>query len=200
MSPHIRPMQADDSPRIAELHVSGIPTGFISSLGVKAVSAIYTRVVAEGTSFGLVAEQDGDIVGFVAFSSNLPRLYKTMILKSGLPLVVKMVRKFFSLRAITKICQTLLYPCRTRRLALPTAELLAVVVSTQHQGHGLAKKLVFEGLRLCVGWHVNEVKVLVSQENAAANRLYLACGFELMNTFDSHGVPSNIYVYRSHKT
>jgi ribosomal protein S18 acetylase RimI-like enzyme len=197
MNVAIRTAKPADAGQVAALHVTGIPTGFISSLGIEAVRGLYERILTDKTSLCLVAEQDGQIVGFVAFSANLQQLYRTVILSGGWKLVVRTAKLGFSPRRIKKILQTLLYPRRTQRMDLPAAELLAIVVSPECRGRGLAAELVRQGLTNFAEYHVDCVKVMVAQANTAANSLYLACGFELAQTYDSHGVPSNIYVRKT---
>ena len=49
---------------VANLHISGIPAGFISSLGIDFVTVLYEAIAEDENSFG-----------FVAFSTNLSKLY-----------------------------------------------------------------------------------------------------------------------------
>ena len=82
---------------------------------------------------------------------------------------------------------------------LPSAELLSIVVAWQGQGKGVATQLMQAGLQECEKRGIDKVKVLVGDENERANKLYLKCGFELVDQIENHGILSNIYVAETKK-
>ena len=47
--------------QMAELHISGISTGFISSLGIDFVTALYEAIAQNKSSFGFVARENGKL-------------------------------------------------------------------------------------------------------------------------------------------
>ncbi len=53
--------------KIAKLHVQGIQTGFISSLGVRFVTELYKAIAESQTSFGFVEQENGVIRGLCSF-------------------------------------------------------------------------------------------------------------------------------------
>ena len=179
---------------VAKLHIDGINKGFISSLGLPFVTSLYEAVAEDKNSFGFAAVEDGEVIGFVAFSSNLSKLYKHVVLKKGFRFVFILARKMFSIRVIKKIFQNIFYPSKMKKSGLPDAELLSIVVSSKFQGRGLAKRLVEKGLQECKARDISQVKVLVAEENRPANKLYTNTGFKLHSQVESHGVKSNIYV------
>ena len=67
----------------AALHVQGINTGFISSLGIDFVTDLYEAIAKSSSSFGFAVEDCDRVLGFVAFTSNLNRLYRSIIAKKG---------------------------------------------------------------------------------------------------------------------
>jgi len=178
----------------AELHISSISTGFISSLGVDFVTALYEAIAQSKASFGFVAEEEGSVLGFVAFTTNLNSLYKSVILRKGLHFAFLLGGKILSLKRIKNVFETLFYPSRIKKMNLPSAELLSIVIAPEGCGKGLATRLVQKGFQECVKRGIEKVKVLVGADNAAANKLYMKCGFEFVGQIDSHGVLSNIYV------
>lgn len=68
---------------MAKLHIEGVSTGFISSLGIDFVTSLYEAITQSKDSFGFVAEENGEVLGFVAFTTNLNKLYKSVILKKS---------------------------------------------------------------------------------------------------------------------
>jgi len=190
----LSPEHASD---VTGLHISGISTGFISSLGIDFVSSLYEAISQSKSSFGFVAEDNDRTVGFVAFTSNLNRLYKSVILRKGSCLILLLAAKMFSLKRIKRLFETLFYPSRIKKMDLPCAEILSIVVAEKEQGKGLATALIQKGLAECSRRGIEKVKVLVGADNKPANKLYSKCGFELLGQINNHGVLSNIYVAKT---
>jgi len=189
----VRDITTQDVVEVAKLHIQGISTGFISSLGINFVTSLYEAIAQNKHSFGFVAQEDGKVLGFVAFTTNLSKLYKSVILKKGCRFVLLLAGKMFSLRQIKKMFETLFYPSRVKKMDLPCAELLSLVVAEEARGRGVAAELVKKGLEACRTRGIPKVKVLVGASNEPANKLYRNCGFELVGQIDNHGVISNIY-------
>jgi ribosomal protein S18 acetylase RimI-like enzyme len=189
-------LETKHAKQVARLHIKGISRGFISSLGIDFVTALYEGIIQNGTSYGFITE-DGKVLGFVAFTKNLGKIYKSIVLKKGLRFAFILAGRMLSLRRIKKVFETFFYPGRIKKMGLPSAELLSIVVSPAARQMGLATQLVLKGFRECQNNKTDEVKVLVAADNKAANTLYQKCGFEFAAQIDSHGVLSNIYVART---
>jgi ribosomal protein S18 acetylase RimI-like enzyme len=193
----IKPLQKEHAAQVARLHITGISTGFISSLGERFVTALYEAVVDSPYGFGLVAKEDGRILGFIAFTTNLNQLYKSIIVRKGIRFAFLLAGKMLSLGRMKRIFQTLFYPNRIESLGLPKAELLSIAVSSDARGQGVGKQLCRAGFQECRNRGLEEVKVLVAAKNEAANKLYQACGFEYAAKIENHGIVSNIYVIKT---
>lgn len=190
----IVPLHTQHADQVAALHIAGIPTGFISSLGIKFVTALYRAIAESPYGFGYVEVIDEKVVGFVAFTTNLKGLYKTICRRSGLRFFFLLSSRLISLRTLKKIFETLFYPNKVKTPDLPQAELLSIAVSQTERGKGIAGKLILHGLAESHNAGIDRVKVLVADFNQPANRLYRKTGFEFCCQVDSHGVASNIYV------
>jgi ribosomal protein S18 acetylase RimI-like enzyme len=190
----IKPLYAAFCLDVARLHIEGIPTGFISSLGLGFVTAMYEAIAEDKNSFGFVAAEEDKIVGFVAFTTNLSTLYEQVIFHKGFKFAFVIVPKLVSLRAMKKVWQNLFYPSKMKKMELPDAELLSIAVSPEGRGKGFARQLIEAGLEECRNRGMDRVKVLVAEFNEPANTLYQKCGFVRVCQVDSHGVLSNIYV------
>ncbi|MHC4755643.1 MAG: GNAT family N-acetyltransferase [Planctomycetota bacterium] len=187
------PLKTQRAHDIASLHIQGIGTGFISSLGINFVTALYEAISQSRTSFGYTIEEDGRVLGFVTFTTNLNKLYKSVIASKGLRFAFLLAGKMFSLKRLKRIFETLLYPNRVKNMDLASAELLSIVVSPEAYRTGLGSRLVRKGLEQCLEMGHERVKVLVGAENEPANRLYQKCGFEFVSQMENHGVKSNLY-------
>lgn len=195
----IRETTIQDAPVVAALHIEGIKTGFISSLGIDFVTALYEAIAKDKSSLGLVAEENDGILGFVAFTANLNKLYKSVVLKKGLSFAFLLAGKVFSLRWVKKVFETLFYPGRIKKMNFPSAELLSIVIAEKERGKGLATALIQKGLVECSRRGIKKVKVLVGADNKPANNLYLKCAFELVGQIENHGILSNIYIAETAK-
>ncbi len=190
----IEEMNETHAPQVAVLHCQGIPTGFISSLGNDFVTSLYQAIASDENSFGLVAIEQEQVIGFATFTKNLNRLYKHILLKKPSKFFLHLCKMLFSLQRIKRIFENIFYPGKTRKLDLPDAELMSIVIAPQGRGKGVAQSLIEQGGGLCRKNGINQIKLLVAKNNTPANKLYLKCGFELVQEFDSHGVLSYIYV------
>jgi ribosomal protein S18 acetylase RimI-like enzyme len=190
----ITPLEKQHAEQVAQLHIDGIPTGFISSLGEKFVTALYESVAESPYGFGFVEETDGRVGGFVVFTTNIKGLYKTICLKKGIHFFFLLFSKLMSPKNVKKIAETLFYPNRSEAKQLPRAELLSIAVRETERGKGIAGKLIQHGLGACDQAGIEHVKVLVADFNAPANKLYQKNGFQLAAKLENHGVISNIYV------
>jgi len=191
-------IRAEHARDIAMLHIEGIRTGFISSLGVNFVASLYKAIAQTESSFGFIVEEDGSILGFVALCTNLNRLYKSVLLRHAHTLPVLLAGKIFSFRQLRNTLETLFYPRRTKKMDLPSAELLSIVVAEKERRKGLATDLIQKSFAECSLRAIEQVKVLVGASNRPANRLYIKCGFKVADQINSHGVLSNIYIAQTH--
>ena len=187
-------LQVIHAGQVAALHIQCISTGFISSMGIDFVTSLYDAIVKSKSSLGVVAVRNEKVIGFVAFTTNLNKLYKSIIRRKGLKFALLLAGNVLSLRRIKKIFETLFYPTRIKKMNLPSAELLSIAVAPEERRKGLAGQLIEKGLRLYRKTGVDKVKVLIGADNKAGNKLYLKSGFELIGQIVNHGVLSNIYV------
>lgn len=193
------PLEIRHAHDIASLHIQGINTGFISSLGIDFVTALYEAIAKSTSSFGFAVEDNDKVLGFVTFTTNLNKLYKSIIAKKGWRFALLLAGKMFSLQRIKKVFETLFYPSRVKKMNLPSSELLSIAVSPEKHRAGLATQLVQKSLEHCQKIGLDKVKVLVAADNEPANKLYLKCGFKLVGQIDNHGVTSNIYEAQTSK-
>lgn len=187
------PLSARHAHSAAALHIQGINTGFISSLGINFVTALYEAIAKSASSFGFAVEDNDKVLGFVTFTTNLNRLYKSIIAKKGWRFALLLAGKMFSVKRIKRIFETLFYPSRVKKMHLPDAELLSIAVNPEKYHNGLATELVRKSFEHCRKIGLDKVKVLVAAANEPANKLYRKCGFKLVGQIDNHGVTSNIY-------
>ena len=64
---------------LAELHKKAFPGFFLTQLGVPFLRTLYTGYMEDKDSGIIVAEDDGKLIGFIAYSNDYPRFYKGLI-------------------------------------------------------------------------------------------------------------------------
>ena len=64
---------------IAKLHILAFPEFFLTQLGVRFLETLYRGYVEDEDSGIIVAEEKGEIVGFIAYSKDYPDFYNGLI-------------------------------------------------------------------------------------------------------------------------
>ncbi len=187
-------LRPEHARQVAKLHISGIGTGFLSSLGADFVSALYREIAKSRYGFGFVAKKGEHIVGFAAFTTDIDALYRSVIFKGGFKFAFSLAFKMFSFKTAKKVFETLIYPTRIEKLNLPSAEFLSMVISEEARGRGLATRLVKKGFEQSARRGVKELKIFAAVEIEAINKMYEKLGFKLAGQMDNHGITSNVYV------
>ena len=180
--------------QVAQLHITGIKTGFISSLGNDFVTSLYKAMSASESGFGYVAIKDEKVIGFSFFTTNLNSLYKHVVCKGGLKLMMKLASKMVSFSRIKKVFETLFYPIRIKNMNLPPAEFLSMVIAEEGRGRGLGTQLMKKGFRECKDRGEKSIKILAAVDLIPINKLYEKYGFKVAALIENHGIISNVYV------
>lgn len=187
-------LQTEHAEEVARLHIKGISTGFISSLGIPFVKALYESIATSEYGFGFVALKDGKVVGFSSFTTNLGGLYRSVISRHWHKFAFTLAIKALSFQTLRRIIETLIYPNRIKDMNLPSAEFLSMVVAEEGRGKGLATKLMKAGFSRCAGQGIERIKILAAVHINAINRMYEKFKFDLVGQIENHGVVSNVYV------
>ncbi|MGA2522372.1 MAG: GNAT family N-acetyltransferase [Acidimicrobiales bacterium] len=189
----VRAGRRDDAGAAASLHASLISEGFLSSLGPRFLRRLYRRIAVAQGSFLLVAEGDGDPVGFLAGSMAVGRLYRTFVLRDGVGAVLRAPVRL--LRAAPTALETLRHGRDEDEGAggAPGAqgELLSVAVDPRWRGRQVGAHLVDAFLDEVRRRGGRSARVVVGAANAPAIAMYRRAGFTPTCTFEFHrGVPS----------
>lgn len=192
-APLLRPARRGDEPALARLHREGLPEAFLPALGDRFLRLLYRAMAEDPESVVVVAEAEGEVVGFACGVASVRRFYRRFFrrraLRAGLAAAPQLLRPDVARRAL----ETARYPGRAG--GLPDAELLAIAVDERWRRRGLGEGLagaVAEGLgRLGAA----ELKVVVGADNGPANRFYARVGFRRAGQLQVHdGQVSNVWV------
>lgn len=191
-----------DSSAIARLHAEGITEGFLSTLGLRFLSALYAGIIQAPRSGVLVATRGEAVLGFIAFTADIDSCYKWILTRRLLKLAFALLPNLLNPSIYLRIYETLRYPTRTVSSAngkhakrkTGRSELLAMAVSDQVRGQGIGKALIAAMARELRRLGAGECWVVTHAIDERSNRFYQGCGFCLIHSFQNHGKPMNAYL------
>ena len=182
--PTIRSGSVPDAPAVARLHAGQITEGFLSFLGPGFLARLYRRIVRSPDSFLLVAEGEGAVVGFIAGTADVGRLYRTFLWRDGPAAAIGVAGPL--LRSWRRVIETLRHGSGDGAGRGDGVELLAVAVDPAWQGRGIGGGLVAAFLERVEETPAGEAYVVVAGDNVAAIALYRRAGFEAGESFELH--------------
>lgn len=192
--PRIRSATVADAADLANLHIAGIQTGFLPRLGRRFMSVLYRALVGWDEAVVLVADAGSGPIGFVAGAVDTARFYRHFT-------------RHYLLSAIAAAVPAVLRPSNLRR-ALETgryggvsatgAELLAMSVDEGWRGAGIGLRLGAAFLQAMAHLGSGAVRVVVAEDNKAAQSAYRRMGFVETERIEVHpGEPSQVLVWCS---
>ncbi|MEX2624522.1 MAG: GNAT family N-acetyltransferase [Acidimicrobiia bacterium] len=190
----IRPANDSDRRIVADLHISGITTGFLSALGPSFLSVLYRALINDPDSAVFVADKGGIVLGFVAGTSDTGAFYRRFGRRYAIPAGVRILPRLRP-GMIRRVKETRSYG--VGRHDDVAAELLSMAVSPSARGRGLANRLGAELLNWAGTRGFGAMKVVVGASNEPAIRVYRKLGFGNDDTVEVHrGEPSLELVWR----
>lgn len=183
-----------DARAIAGLHKGEIKKGFLSSLSVSFLEKLYGAIIASPHGFGVVAEDNGKVVGFIAGAIDIKKIYRYFFSRYFIQGGFLLFGQIFSLSTARKIIEVVLYPKKEN--SLPSAELLTIAIQKDWQGQGLASQMFHEFVEEMKKRNVTVFKVLVGEELVPAIKFYEKSGFKFHSSLSIHkNQSSRIYMY-----
>jgi len=159
---------------------------------------VYRTVNRNRLGFVFTASRKyGDVIGFVAGTTSVARLYRSMIWRSGWRFALRLAKHTLSLATLYGILESARYPSRTGAL-FPDAELLSIVVEENARGTGVADALLAALLDEFRRRNCLTCKLIVGADLKRATAFYRKHGFAVAGTILSHGKPANVMVYPHH--
>jgi ribosomal protein S18 acetylase RimI-like enzyme len=190
----IRAARRGDVSTLARLHRE-IPYAFLFNLGDGFLCELYRGLVADRKAVVLVAEgADRRIDGFIAGAPSVSAFYRRFLLKHGVWAGLAALPAVAARPAmLAKMVESARYPSSARDL--PPAEILSIATAPPARGRGVGRRLIDALAAALTDRGVDRMKVLVREENQAANRFYEALGFRLAGKLILHDErPSHVWV------
>ena len=190
----IRAATIADRRALADLHMQGIASGFLSSLGRGFLATLYSALIADRHSAVLVAENAGTVVGFVAGTTDTGAFYRRFGRRYAISAGVRVLPRIRP-GLIRRVRETRSYGLDGHEAV--SAELLSMAVAPTARGRGLANRLGAELLDWARGHGIGAMKVVVGATNEPALRVYRKLGFGRDQAIEVHrGEPSLELVWR----
>ena len=188
----LRAAVAADVDQIARLHAEQIDEGFLTSLGLPFLRRLYARILQSDDCFVVVALDDDAVTGFVAGVADLRALYRRFVLRDGLGAAVRCAPRL--LHNLPRVVETLRYPEAVADL--PSAEILAVAVSSRQWGTGIGRSLVRAAVDEFRSRSIKAAKVVTTSDNDRALAMYRGAGFISAARVEMHaGRSSEVLVW-----
>ncbi|GIU87299.1 MAG: hypothetical protein KatS3mg009_1814 [Acidimicrobiia bacterium] len=185
---------ASDAPHVARLHADRIGEGFLATLGVRFLTRLYRRIASSRHAFVVVADREGQVVGFVAVATTTGGLYREFLVRDGVAAAVAALPALA--RAPRRVWETLRYGTGPRAGDLPDAEILALAVDPRAAGAGIGRRLAEAALRELGRRGVRSARVVTAVGNTAALATYRAAGFRPHGRTEVHrGTPQEVLVW-----
>jgi ribosomal protein S18 acetylase RimI-like enzyme len=190
----VRTGTAGDAAQVAVLHAEHLPEGFLVTLGPRFLRRLYARAARSPHAFLVVAEDEGDVIGFLAVAEDTGRFYRDFLVRDGVPAGVAAAPRVA--RAPRHVWETLRYGTGGGGGDLPPAEVLAIAVDARGRGRGVGRALLAAGLEELRRRGVASARVVTALDNGPALRMYEGAGFRGHSRVEVHaGVPQQVLVW-----
>lgn len=176
----IRSLEIDVIKQVSSIHVETFDGFFLTFMGEGFLTQMYKSYCEYNDSGVLVAFDNDQPIGFLAYSGNLSGLYKYMIKKRLIPFAWYSMLAFFRKpSAFMHLLGAFLKPGESKREEA-YVELASIGVSPKVKSHGVGSKLI-DVLKKKVDFLKYSYITLETDavDNEAANKFYLKNGFVL---------------------
>jgi len=174
-----------DAPALARLHLETLSTDLsdLTPLGEGLIRHFYARSIERGAAQARVAEEDGQVLGFVLVTDDIGTMFQRSLL-AGPGDAFTFIRKsnpFGLARAFVAK-----FTSGTVTVA-SAPEIVYMGVSSLARGRRLGRILIYEGQKMLDDAGFRGYQLTVSADNEHAVRVHLACGFEVVRRFVKSG-------------
>lgn len=185
----IRPMQSGDCRAVGLLHLRAMGNSLWAKLGLSFLATLYAQLLQNPLFIAYVYEEDGEIGGFVAGTSDSSRLFSSTLRHSWPRLLVPVLSGLLRHPSlIIHIVRTYTYFARSDSTETNTkAESLFCSFKPHLRGKRIAghiNKVLFEHM-LRLG--ITKIKITTETDNAGANRQLRSWGFSALKQFRFYG-------------
>lgn len=182
--------------QIVNIHLSTFTGFFLTFMGRGFLKQMYKAYTRHEKSDILIAENDGKVVGFLAYSEHMSSLYKYMIKKQLIQFAWYSLGAFLRKPKIfMRLVRAFLKPGESHRTE-KYIELASIGVNPDVKANGVGSSLI-EALKNEVDFSIYEYITLETDvvNNEIANKFYKKNGFHIVREYATHE-GRKMYEYR----
>jgi glycosyltransferase involved in cell wall biosynthesis len=189
----IRPAAHADIPAMAAMHALLMKKAFLPRLGQPFLRVFFRALVEDPDSPTLVAERDGEVIGFTSASVSVPAFRRRFVRRYGVRAALAAAPRLVRPGIVRRAFELFRYPDKTQ--GLPDAETTLIGVRPKTPW-GLGGALKRASLSALGDRGVTVAKGYVVHDNLAMRLVAEQAGGEPTSEISLHdGVPSVIYIY-----
>lgn len=175
-------------PEVVETHMQTFPGFFLTFMGKGFLSCLYNGFCRHKDSNLIVAEENGKIIGFLAYSYNLSAFYKFLIKTRLIPFAWYSLLAFFrSPKVFTKLIKALLKPKQAKSENKYIA-LCSIGVSPEQKHSGVGSQMLNYLKQITLDEEYAYIRLETdADDNTAANAFYQKNGFVRIGSFVADG-------------
>ena len=183
--------------KLSKLHMAAFPDFFLTQLGLPFLKTLYRGYMEDENSGIIVAEVNGKLAGFIAYSNEYSRFYKGLLKRHLIRFA------FYSIFAVIhhpSFCKRLLRAFKKSNEVKKEeayVELASICVNPKIGSKGIGSKLI-DKLKEITDFTVYEYINLETDacDNNAVNKFYIKNGFQLARSYrTAEGRKMNEYRY-----
>lgn len=182
---------------ISRLHVKAFPNFFLTQLGLLFLKTLYKGYLEDENSGIIVAELNGKLAGFIAYSNEYSKFYKGLLKKH---LIRFAFCSFLAVIRHPSFCRRLLGAFKKSedvKKEEPYVELASICVNPKIESRGIGTELI-DKLKEITDFSIYEYINLETDasDNNAVNKFYIKNGFQLIRGYTTaEGRKMNEYRY-----
>jgi len=194
---HVEILPSELARDVAHLHAASIQGGFLTSLGVPFLVALYEGLAGTSSSFVITATRGPELLGFICGATDTRRAYLEFAASTSSPrAALRLLPRLFSPKTVRRVAETLLYPSRRTEVPLPSAEILNFCVAESQRGRGIGRYLFEALVAEFARRRVPEIRIVTGAEQKSAQAFYDRIGAHRVMDLEVHkGSKSVVYTY-----
>ena len=182
---NLRVAVTTDAAAIARLHLETLPAQLsdLSPLGERLVRHFYARAIERGIAEVRVAEENGELLGFVVVTTDIATMFPRALLAGPLDMA-----KFLVLSNPVGLARAVVTKFTSGTATVPSApEIVYMGVSGRARGRGLGRILMHQGQLALEARGIHEYQLNVDADNEHAVKVHFERGFEIVDRFEKGG-------------
>jgi hypothetical protein len=172
---HYQLMEPHHARQVAEIHIKGQPGTFLTKLGHRFLTALYTEICHSPFGFGVVAIDGEQVIGVAVVSTSTSRLFADLRSRRALRLILPIVPQLFKHPTLVRdIWHMWRYPSKagaaddhhaTKHKQKVKAEFLFLGVRETHRRQRIGMFIFDRAIARAVVQGVHQISAVVDQKN-----------------------------------